>query len=86
MPGSELSFLLFKRHIEEPLSAVECSDLAHFFSCQLKVENVKIVPHVIGIRCFREYDIALLNMPAENDLHIALAIFLRKSCEYRFTD
>ena len=86
LPRTQVLFLLCKRHIEETLSAVERSDLVHFLSSQFKIEYVDIVSHVVGFRCFREYDIALLNVPAENDLHIGLAVFLRKPCEHRFTN
>ena len=86
MPRSEVSFLLFKRHVEETFSAVERSDLSHFISGQLKVENIEVFLHMPRIRCSGEDDRTLLNMPAENDLHIGLAVFLSQFREYSFTD
>ena len=38
------------------------------------------MPRISG---FRENHIAHLNVPAENDLHIGLAVFLRKLGKYR---
>lgn len=42
MPCSEVCLLLFKRHVEETLSAVKCSDLSHFIGGQLKVKNIEV--------------------------------------------
>lgn len=86
MPSTEVLFLICKCHIEEPLSAVERSDLSHFIGGQFKVEDVKIVFHVVGIRGFREHDIACLNVPAQDYLHIALAVLFSKFREHCFTN
>ena len=64
MPSTEVLFLICKCHIEEALAVVKCGDLSHFIGGQFKVEDVKIVFHVVGIRGFREQDIACLNVPA----------------------
>ena len=86
MPSTEVCFLFGKRHIEKTLSAVERSDLSHFICSQFKVEYFKILLHVLRIGRSRKDNISFLDMPAENDLHVALAVFLSKLCKYAFVN
>ena len=79
-----MSFLLRKGHGKEPLPLVQFADFGHFVIGQGKIENIEIILHVLRVRGFREDDVSLLNMPAQNDLSIALAVFLTKPCKQRF--
>ena len=85
MPAAKIFFLFGKCHVEEALSAVECAYLSHFIGGQFKVEDIKIVFHMLRIGGAREYDIACLYMPAQYYLHVALAVLFSQSAENCFT-
>ena len=70
----------------EPLAAIKSCDLFHFLHSQRKIENVKIIPDMLRVGGFRKDHVARLNVPAENDLHVGLAVFLRKIGKDRFVD
>ena len=73
-----MGFLLCKCQGKKPLSLVHFANLCHIFIAQCKVKNIKIIFHVLWIGRFGENDVALLNVPTQDDLSIALAVFLSK--------
>ena len=58
------------------LGAVELCDLRHLIVCQSEVENVAVIPDVIGI--FRSWDRDELHLccPAQYDLCAALSVLI----------
>ena len=55
-----MGILLRKGHGKKPLSFVQLVDRSHFVIGQGKIENIKIILHVLRIGRFREDDVSLL--------------------------
>ena len=77
-PVGKVALLFFQCRRIKPFAAIKSRDFIHFLCGQRKVEDVKVIPDMLRICGFREDHISRLNVPAENDLHIGLAVFLCK--------
>lgn len=81
---TQMSFLLFQIEREIALVFVWFTDFRHFFMGKGKAEDVDVLRHVFRIGGLRENYVAFLNVPAQNDLRIGLAVFLPQAGEKRF--
>ena len=65
-------------HGEEPCSFLQQTDLPHFIFSEGKAEDIEIFPNMPRIGTLRKNDVPFLDMPSEDDLHIAFSIFRGK--------
>lgn len=82
-PSGEVSFLLLQSGGIETLAVVQSVDFCHLILGQSKIKDIKIILDMLGIRGLGEDNVARLDVPAEDDLHIRLAILLGQFGEYR---
>ena len=76
--------LLLIGRVIEPLVSVHLLDEGHFVSRQFKIEDVGILLDMDGVGRLGKHDVALLNVPTQNNLRVRLAIFGSKLAEQRF--
>lgn len=81
-----MCFLLCESECEVTLVFIQCFDGDHFCVCQLKIKNINIVLHMLRICRFWENDVAFLNMPAQNNLHIGFSILFAQFGKNWFTN
>ena len=62
---------------------VNLGNSSHIFIAQCEIKNIKIVTDMIGILGTGNHNVSALDMPAENDLRVGLAVFCRKLSKYR---
>ena len=68
------------------LLLVHRRDLLHLFTRQREIEEVEVVLDVGGVLGTGDNDVARLDVPAEDDLGIGLAVFLAQLSKQRLLD
>ena len=68
------------------LSLVDTGDAGHIVLCQGEIKEVDVVFDVLRVAGTQDHDAAGLDVPAENDLRVALVIFLRQLCKDGFAN
>ena len=63
--------------------AVQGGDLRHFLIRQGKIKEVKVGLDMVGVLGSGDDDVAALDVPAEDDLGIGLAVFLAQCSQLR---
>ena len=57
-----------------------------FFIAQAEIKQIEVIADMLSVLRSRDDDVAILDVPAQDDLRIALAIFLRQFGEERLVD
>lgn len=81
-----ISFQHIRRAVVIAFFLIHIRDFFHFFFFQLKIKEIKVVSDMIRILGSRNYNISILDMPAQDNLRAGLLIFFSQFHKQRLLD